>query len=314
MDDRKHPVSGRRIPSPADQIETLEPGEIEALSESEVPWLVFGPWTIYSMQKPTDASLAALLAALAELVKLGAAEAAHALAATAPRKVKEPDGFHELWGQAKESPSYDKEKWNDFQHALLASAAGNAKLDGALAGCLANRDIRILKLEAERDACKQEAQVQAQEARTQQAIVHDCYQAVTGGKGEPGDWNGAEPVRRRIAELERERDGNADSAKDMVNANKLADDVERVHQDEIATRDRRITQLETDRKENLRLLIAAREITENLDATIAELKNPASDPREGLIPIGRRLRAAVPEPKAPVDSAGSEKPAPGGGE
>lgn len=47
---------------------------------------------------------------------------------------------------------------------------------------------------------KQEAQIHAQEARTQRATVHEIYQIISGGKGEPGDWNGAEPVRRYVAD------------------------------------------------------------------------------------------------------------------
>lgn len=35
-----------------------------------------------------------------------------------------------------------------------------------------------------------------QEARTQEATVHEIYQLVTGKTGEPGTWHGAEPVRR----------------------------------------------------------------------------------------------------------------------
>jgi hypothetical protein len=52
----------------------------------------------------------------------------------------------------------------------------------------------------ERDMAIQEAQVHAQEARTQRATVHETYQLCTGATGEPGDWHGAEPVRRVIQE------------------------------------------------------------------------------------------------------------------
>lgn len=48
---------------------------------------------------------------------------------------------------------------------------------------------------------KQEAQIHAQEAATQHATVQEIYQLCTGGKGEPGNWNGAEPVRALIADL-----------------------------------------------------------------------------------------------------------------
>jgi hypothetical protein len=58
------------------------------------------------------------------------------------------------------------------------------------------------------DRLRLEAQTHAQEARTQRATVHEIYRLVTGGTGEPGDWNGAEPVRRafeRIRQDEREK-------------------------------------------------------------------------------------------------------------
>lgn len=56
---------------------------------------------------------------------------------------------------------------------------------------------------------KQEAQIHAQEARTANGTIGKIYQVVTGKTGEPGNWNGAEPVRialkareSRIADLE----------------------------------------------------------------------------------------------------------------
>jgi hypothetical protein len=58
------------------------------------------------------------------------------------------------------------------------------------------------------DRLRLEAQSHAQEARAQRATVHEIYRLVTGGTGEPGDWNGAEPVRQafeRIRQEEREK-------------------------------------------------------------------------------------------------------------
>jgi hypothetical protein len=46
---------------------------------------------------------------------------------------------------------------------------------------------------------KQEAQIHAQEARTANATIAEIYQLCTGATGEPGNWNGAEPVRALIA-------------------------------------------------------------------------------------------------------------------
>ena len=59
-----------------------------------------------------------------------------------------------------------------------------------------------------------EAQCHAQEARTANATINEIYQIVSGGRGEPGNWHGAEPVRRyveaaeaRVRELEAEVSG-----------------------------------------------------------------------------------------------------------
>lgn len=63
----------------------------------------------------------------------------------------------------------------------------------------------VLKaLEALCGRLRMEAEIWAQEARTQKSTVHECYQAVTGATGEPGDWNGSRPVVERIKTLEAE--------------------------------------------------------------------------------------------------------------
>lgn len=59
-------------------------------------------------------------------------------------------------------------------------------------------EIEVLTNEAEN--CRQQAIDQAQESRTQAAIVRGCYTAA--GIVGKGDWNGAEPVRQRIVLLE----------------------------------------------------------------------------------------------------------------
>ena len=71
----------------------------------------------------------------------------------------------------------------------------------AIAAELAYRDAEIERLRAERDSIKQQAEAWKQEARAQAGIVNECYQDVTGKKGEPGDWNGANPVRECIEHL-----------------------------------------------------------------------------------------------------------------
>lgn len=45
---------------------------------------------------------------------------------------------------------------------------------------------------------RQEAQIHAQEARTANATIAEIYQLVTGATGEPGNWNGARPVRELL--------------------------------------------------------------------------------------------------------------------
>ena len=62
-----------------------------------------------------------------------------------------------------------------------------------------------MKTELE-ERLKQEAQIQAQEARSHRATVREIYQAVTGRTGEPGDWNGAKPVMALIEERDALRD------------------------------------------------------------------------------------------------------------
>ena len=54
------------------------------------------------------------------------------------------------------------------------------------------------------DTLRQQAQIHAQEARTANASLHECYRAATGGKGEPGNWNGANPVITEIERLKEE--------------------------------------------------------------------------------------------------------------
>ena len=63
--------------------------------------------------------------------------------------------------------------------------------------------------EAERDAMKLQAQIHAQEARCANHSLAECYQAVTGSTGEPGNWNGAVPVREALESLRAERDALA---------------------------------------------------------------------------------------------------------
>lgn len=46
----------------------------------------------------------------------------------------------------------------------------------------------------------QQAQIWKSEARCANDTIAQIYQLVTGARGEPGNWNGANPVRNLIAE------------------------------------------------------------------------------------------------------------------
>lgn len=59
----------------------------------------------------------------------------------------------------------------------------------------------VEKLRTERDYMQQQAQIWAIEANTYKNIVHSIYQLCSGSSGEPGDWNGAKPVREYIEKL-----------------------------------------------------------------------------------------------------------------
>jgi hypothetical protein len=85
---------------------------------------------------------------------------------------------------------------NDQAYKLLQELlSGVTTLERQLAG------VRNL---AER--LKGEAQIHAQEARTANATVAEIYQVLTGATGEPGNWNGAEPARKLMAQLQQARE------------------------------------------------------------------------------------------------------------
>lgn len=47
-----------------------------------------------------------------------------------------------------------------------------------------------------------QAKGHAQEARAANSTIYEIYQVLSGGKGEPGNWNGAEPARRYVEAAE----------------------------------------------------------------------------------------------------------------
>lgn len=70
----------------------------------------------------------------------------------------------------------------------------------------------IEALQARADNLKQQAKNWAHEARAANSTIAEIYQLCTGATGEPGNWHGAEPVRKLVAErdaLAAERDALA---------------------------------------------------------------------------------------------------------
>jgi hypothetical protein len=62
---------------------------------------------------------------------------------------------------------------------------------------------RLEAAESQLEAVTQQARIWKMEALTHKSTVQECYQACTGSTGEPGDWNGANPVKQlamRLAE------------------------------------------------------------------------------------------------------------------
>ena len=64
----------------------------------------------------------------------------------------------------------------------------------------AEQAVEIERLKAQRDAAILQAQGWKAEAEAHKSTVHEAYQACTGANGEPGNWNGAQPVVNTLAE------------------------------------------------------------------------------------------------------------------
>jgi formylmethanofuran dehydrogenase subunit E len=63
-------------------------------------------------------------------------------------------------------------------------------------------ETRLQAAEALVERLKLEAQAHASEARTANSTIYEIYQVISGGKGEPENWNGAEPVRAYVQAAE----------------------------------------------------------------------------------------------------------------
>lgn len=77
-----------------------------------------------------------------------------------------------------------------------------AEVDSLPIVTLADAEIAADRLRDLVERLKLEAKVHAGEARGANHTIAQAYQAVTQGAGEPGNWNGAKPIK---AELERLR-------------------------------------------------------------------------------------------------------------
>jgi hypothetical protein len=78
----------------------------------------------------------------------------------------------------------------------------DASREAAIADATAPLLAQIAAIEALSEKLKLEAQVHAQEARTANSTIAEIYKLCSGGTGEPGNWNGAGPVRLKLAQLE----------------------------------------------------------------------------------------------------------------
>ncbi|MFT0875090.1 hypothetical protein VRZ08_00910 [Rhodopseudomonas sp. G2_2311] len=87
---------------------------------------------------------------------------------------------------------------------------------------------QISRISAERDAILRQAEAHALEARTANATIYEIYRVVSGATGEPGNWNGAEPVRKAFeaqrAEAKRLTQGYRDIMRAAIEG-RICDDV-----------------------------------------------------------------------------------------
>lgn len=102
-----------------------------------------------------------------------------------------------------------REGWDDNTPGA-AIAAWNRRATPIPSEVILAQQERIEALMAERDEVQAladrlrlEAQGHASEARTANSTIYEIYQVLSGGKGEKGNWNGAEPAREYVATAER---------------------------------------------------------------------------------------------------------------
>jgi len=84
----------------------------------------------------------------------------------------------------------------------LAARQVYARLLASFRKAYTRAETEIKRLTELADRLKLEAQSHASEARTANSTIYEIYQVLSGGKGEPGNWHGAEPAQRYVETAE----------------------------------------------------------------------------------------------------------------
>ncbi len=142
--------------------------------------------------------------------------------------------------------------------------------------------------EALAERLKLEAQIHAQEARTQKATVLECYRAVTEGRGEPADWNGSRPVVEALASLRQQ----------LSLSEQQVETLKRAVYDVLEANTRLSNELEAAEQR-------AQEMRKAIDQSYAEmvmakefLYKPGTDPEAWMDSVMRRLSAFIASPSS----------------
>ena len=90
--------------------------------------------------------------------------------------------------------------WSEDQkrNAAVYIAAANPVAISELLSTLESVQRENEELRNLADRLKQEAKTHAIEARGANSTIAEIYQIISGGKGEPGNWRGAKPVREYV--------------------------------------------------------------------------------------------------------------------
>ena len=114
--------------------------------------------------------------------------------------------FADIWryrGYEEEAEAIMRGEW-DSDMGLREITRHRTEATAQQAAEIAELRAEIERLRGERDNAIQQAQAWKMEAMSHKSTVHQAYQHITGATGEPGNWNGANPI---IAALAREGEG-----------------------------------------------------------------------------------------------------------